>query len=87
MFDLALKTWIWLVRGPGPLLLPLVWQKAWLQKVCITGFTSNEKVFAVVPQLILFPPVSELLLLQETKRKSETINDKNKYIFFIHGVN
>lgn len=78
MFDFALKTWVWLVSGPGPLLLPLLWQKAWLQKVCIRGFTSMEKVFAVVPQLIVLPPVSERLLLQEIKRDNETISDNIK---------
>jgi hypothetical protein len=55
-----------------------------LQNDCIRGFTSVIKLLTVPSQVMVVPPVSELLLLQDKMKNTEANTDKNKCIFFIN---
>ena len=59
----AAETCAWLVSGPGPLVLPVAWQVARLQLLCMIGLTFNEKDLSVnvLQSNVPFPLSSSLV--------------------------
>ena len=70
------------------MVLATSWQLAWLQNVCISGFTSVAKVLLVTALQSVLAGVPELPLLQETiKTIAGIIIDINAEVFLmINGL-
>lgn len=56
MAEEAPEIWLWLVKAPGPLVLPAAWQPETAQTVCIIGLTSAAKALLVTVLQLTVPP-------------------------------